>query len=98
MLYSTGAEMMKLSSNPTAAAIEVKSLRAGGSTNFVAAFDLIRSELKARVAGNKSKAKGRMFSLRSAPERKRKLFVFFMTDGCDTCNNAGSVSLFECVS
>ena len=46
MLYSTQAEMMKLSSNPTAAAIEIKALRAGGSTNFVAVFQKIRTLLQ----------------------------------------------------
>ncbi len=25
--------------------------------------------------------------------KKRKLFVFFMTDGCDTCNSEGQVNI-----
>ena len=92
MVYNQSAEW--LAGNGDKAAYEVKAMRAGGSTNFKAVFELLQKYLE-NGAETGSGGGGMLSKLRSAGPKKeaaagtrKKVFVFFMTDGCDTCNNS----------
>ena len=96
------AEWEKISDIPYEATIQVKALRSWGSTNFVGVFDLLGSYIE---SGSTDKAEQKVGSfmkkLRSSSKDhaadvdkeaiKKKKIIFFMTDGCDTCNGKHSI-------
>jgi uncharacterized protein YegL len=95
MVYNQNAEFLK--SHGDRAATEVKQIRAGGSTNFVSVFNLLKKHLEdggGDDGGMMSNLKKKLIPSSSKPkndEKKKKVFVFFLTDGCDTCNNAQQI-------
>ena len=84
MVYNNKAEKLKLSKDPKAANMEIKKIRAGGSTNFVATFDLIGEEFES--------SKILKWLTRSRKGILMKKAIFFLTDGCDTCNDARAIA------
>ena len=78
-------------------------IRSGGATSFVAVFNLLRGYLKGEADHQKEKP-GLLKKLlpgsskEKATEvgdnkKKNKIFVFFMTDGCDTCSDSKSIMM-----
>ena len=78
-------------------------IRSGGATSFVAVFNLLRGYLKGEADHQKEKP-GLLKKLlpgsskEKATEvgdnkKKNKIFVFFMTDGCDTCSDPKSIMM-----
>jgi len=80
--YNQRAEKIKLSGSRSKDKFQVESIRAGGSTNFVAVFQELENAFK------EEKEK---FSLFKTEKRMKDssvpYYIFFMTDGQDTCNS-----------
>ena len=77
-------------------------IRSSGATSFVAVFNLLRGYLKGE--GDQVEKPGGLLkkllpgsSKEKATEvgdkKKNKIFVFFMTDGCDTCSDPKSIMM-----
>ena len=73
--------------------------RSGGATSFVAVFNLLRGYLKGEADHQKEKP-GLLKKLLPGSSKevgdkkeKNKIFVFFMTDGCDTCSDPKSIMM-----
>ena len=79
-------------------------IRSGGATSFVAVFNLLRGYLKGEADHQKEKpgllkkllpgsSKEKATEVGDHKKKKNKIFVFFMTDGCDTCSDPKSIMM-----
>jgi uncharacterized protein YegL len=80
--YNQSAEKFKLSGSRSKDKFQIESIRAGGSTNFVAVFQELENAFKEEKGGfSLFKTEGKMKDS-SVPH-----YIFLMTDGQDTCNS-----------
>ena len=79
-------------------------IRSGGATSFVAVFNLLRGYLKGEADHQKEKpgllkkllpgsSNEKATEVGDHKKKKNKIFVFFMTDGCDTCSDPKSIMM-----
>ena len=92
--YNQGAEIIPLSGSKSKDKLLIDSIRAGGSTNFVAVFKqlekLFQDDLETKKTLPLKKSKNKIESLVEPESVKRDKtvphYIFLMTDGHDTCN------------
>ena len=75
-------------------------IRSSGATSFVAVFNLLKGYLKGEVDHKEKPGLLKKLLPGSSKEKalegdkkKNKIFVFFMTDGCDTCSDPKSIMM-----
>jgi uncharacterized protein YegL len=80
--YNQSAEKIKLTGSRSKDKFQIESIRAGGSTNFVAVFQELEKAFKEEKGG---------FSLFKTETKTKDssvpYYIFLMTDGQDTCNS-----------